>query len=154
VGVQLSPSVRMTRNIGGAANRNTLLRCDLRVPGFESRMFLVARELLFSVTLKDCEVQHFRAGGPGGQHQNKTSSASRVIHHPSGARGESREERSQPQNTKTAFLRMVQTQKFRLWVTRMSWGNPESPEKRVERDMSPENLLIMGRENGKWKVID
>ncbi len=76
------------------------------------------RELLFSVTLKDCEVQHFRAGGPGGQKQNKTSSGSRVIHRPSGARGESREERSQLQNTKKAFVRMAESQKWKPGVTR------------------------------------
>lgn len=62
------------------------------------------RKPVLSVTIDDCEVQHFRAGGKGGQHQNKTSSGSRVIHHPSGARGESREERSQPQNTKNVFF--------------------------------------------------
>jgi hypothetical protein len=112
------------------------------------------RELVFSVTLKDCEVQHFRAGGPGGQKQNKTSSGSRVIHHPSGARGESREERSQPQNTRLAFIRMVNSQKFGIWKQKMLWGNPEPPEKRVERDMDPSNLLIMAREDGKWKIID
>jgi capsid protein len=39
-----------------------------------------------------------------------------VIHHPSGARGESREERSQLQNKRTAFIRMVQTPAFQLWL--------------------------------------
>ncbi len=58
--------------------------------------------LAFSVTKADCEWQYFRAGGKGGQHQNKTSSGVRVIHHPSEARGESREERSQLQNRKAA----------------------------------------------------
>lgn len=43
------------------------------------------------------EVQTFSAGGPGGQHQNKTQSGVRVIH-PSGVRAESRTERSQHKN--------------------------------------------------------
>ena len=114
----------------------------------------MAMELVFSVSIKDCEVQHFRCGGPGGQKQNKTSSGSRVIHHPSGARGESREERSQSQNTKIAFLRMIKTGKFETWKNRMLWNNPVPPEVQVEKDMNPGNLLIMGREDGKWKVID
>ena len=114
-------------------------------------------ELVCSVSLKDCEVQHFRAGGPGGLHQNKTSSGSRVIHHPSGARGESREERSQLQNTRTAFLRMIKTPKFSIWKQKMLWGNPLPPQEQVELDMDPKNLLIMARgeeTGGKWKIID
>lgn len=103
------------------------------------------RKLVLSVTLKDCEVQHFRAGGPGGQHQNKTSSASRVIHKASGARGESREQRSQPQNTKTAFARMVQTPTFQAWL-RMQLGQDLVTEARlaeqVRLDMRPENILV------------
>lgn len=39
-----------------------------------------------------------------------------MIHHPSGARGESREERSQLQNKRAAFLRMVKSPKFDLWL--------------------------------------
>ena len=77
-----------------------------------------ARELLFSVALGDCEVQHFRAGGPGGQNQNKRDTGTRIIHHPSGARGESREERSQLQNKKAAFRRMADQPSFRWWVSR------------------------------------
>lgn len=74
------------------------------------------RRPILTVTIHDCEVQTFRSGGKGGQHQNKTSSGVRVIHHPSGARGESREERSQLQNKKIAFRRMAETAAFRYWV--------------------------------------
>ncbi len=77
-----------------------------------------------------------------------------MIHHPSGARGESREERSQPQNTRTAFTRMTQTVKFRIWVNKTLWGNPLSPEERVAQDMDPSNLLIMAQEGGRWRIID
>lgn len=74
----------------------------------------VSRQRILSVSIKDCEVQTFRSGGPGGQNQNKRDTGVRVIHHPSGARGESREERSQLQNKRTAFLRMVDSPKFQL----------------------------------------
>ena len=74
------------------------------------------RELLFSVTIKDCEVQHFSAGGKGGQNQNRRSTGTRVIHHPTRARGEARQERSQHANTRAAFVRMTQTPQFRFWV--------------------------------------
>lgn len=72
------------------------------------------RRRILSVTIHDCEVQHFRSGGKGGQNQNKRDTGTRVIHHPSGARGESREERSQLQNKKKAFTRMVQSAQFQL----------------------------------------
>lgn len=68
------------------------------------------------MTIHDCEVQHFRSGGKGGQNQNKRDTGARVIHHPSGARGESREERSQLQNKKAAFVRMVRSPEFQLWL--------------------------------------
>src|SRR6266568_6783444 len=103
--------------------------------------------LLFSVTLKDCEVQTFQSGGKGGQHQNKTSSGVRIIHRASGARGESREERSQLQNKKKAFRRMVETPAFRVWLARERWirlGLPDA-EKEVERDMQPENIRVETR---------
>ena len=74
----------------------------------------MTRTRILSVTIHDCEVQTFRSGGKGGQNQNKRDTGVRVIHHPSGARGESREERSQLQNKKLAFRRMVDSAAFRL----------------------------------------
>lgn len=65
------------------------------------------RELLFSVTKKDFRIYTFRAGGKGGQKQNKTSSGVRFTHIESGAVGESREERSQHRNKEIAFKRCV-----------------------------------------------
>ena len=56
------------------------------------------RELLFRVTMKDCDRQTFRAGGKGGQNQNKRDTGVRIIHRASGAVGESREHRTQGQN--------------------------------------------------------
>lgn len=74
------------------------------------------KQKMFSVTIADCEIQTFRAGGKGGQNQNKTESGVRIIHHPSGARGESREERSQLQNKRNAFRRMGQSDVFKRWA--------------------------------------
>jgi len=39
---------------------------------------------LFSLTKKDFDIQTFRAGGKGGQKQNKISSGVRIIHRESG----------------------------------------------------------------------
>lgn len=58
--------------------------------------------------LAQCRVETFRAGGPGGQHQNKTESAVRLTHLPTGLRAIAREERSQHRNRAVALGRLRQ----------------------------------------------
>lgn len=113
----------------------------------------MGRELILSVTLNDCEVQHFRSGGPGGQNQNKRDTGCRIIHHPSGARGESREERSQLQNKKQAFKRMVQTGAFRMWLAREVMSSDEKA--RIDRKFTlrEEDVIVETRDTGTWQSI-
>ena len=109
------------------------------------------RQLILSVSIKDCTVQHFASGGPGGQNQNKRHTGTRVIHPPSGARGECREERSQLQNTKRAFHRLINSPKFQLWL-RMELGGEAAREaerrRAVDAAMAPANLKIEVRTRG------
>ena len=56
--------------------------------------------------LAECAVETFRAGGPGGQHQNKTESAVRLTHHPTGIVVTARESRSQHRNRLRALARL------------------------------------------------
>ena len=55
---------------------------------------------------RDCEVQVFRATGPGGQGVNTTDSAVRMKHIPSGITVTARESRSQFQNRASCLGRM------------------------------------------------
>ena len=56
--------------------------------------------------LAECDVDTFRAGGPGGQHVNTTDSAVRLSHRPSGIVIVAREERSQYRNKRIALGRL------------------------------------------------
>lgn len=56
--------------------------------------------------LAECEVETFRAGGPGGQHANKVESAVRLTHRPSGIRVTRREARSQHRNKQLALAEL------------------------------------------------
>jgi len=111
------------------------------------------RELLFSVTKKDLTVTTFRGSGPGGQHRNKTDSGVRIVHEASGAVGEAQERRSQGQNKRQAFRRLIESKKFKAWH-RLRCGealvNKQAVEAAVERQMLPHNLKVEVVEDGKW----
>lgn len=76
----------------------------------------MAKTKLFTVPRSDLKLEFFRAGGKGGQKVNKTSSACRITHVPSGAVGESRDQREQTQNRKLALERLVASPVFVTWT--------------------------------------
>ncbi len=63
--------------------------------------------------LRQCDVGTFRSSGPGGQHVNKTESAVRLRHLPTGVVVSSQEQRSQHQN-KASCLKKLREKVARL----------------------------------------
>lgn len=61
-----------------------------------------------TLNLNEIRIESMRGSGPGGQHANKTESAVRITHLPSGATAIAREERSQHLNRKLALARLRQ----------------------------------------------
>jgi peptide chain release factor 2 len=84
----------------------------------------------------DLRVDTFRASGAGGQHVNKTDSAVRITHNPTGIVVSCQQERSQHKNRSTAMkmlraalyehelaLREVERQKVEATKNEIGWGN-------------------------------
>lgn len=76
--------------------------------------------------LRECEVETFRSSGPGGQHVNKTESAVRLRHVPSGVIVTSQQERSQHRNKALCL------QKLRKKVAQLNY----SPAMRIPTKVS------------------
>lgn len=106
------------------------------------------RERIVHITKKDLIRQTFRAGGKGGQKQNKTETGVRFIHPPSGARGESREHAKQLQNERAAFRRMAESSAMRVWIQKQhqAWEKCEWTPEPKDADI----FMEVKNEQGDW----
>jgi len=117
----------------------------------------MSKTLLFSVSVKDCEMQVFRGSGKGGQKKQKTSSGVRLIHKPSGATTESEAHREQSLNKKDAWRKLIETKEFKTWhkiETCRLMGEP-TVEEVVEQQMHTKNIKVeIKDEEDRWIKAD
>lgn len=77
-----------------------------------SAALLLGRERLVA----SCEVTFFTAGGPGGQHRNKSATAVRIHHPGTGVTVQATERRSQAQNRSCATERLWQEMQYLTYI--------------------------------------
>ena len=87
----------------------------------------------------DIEMQVYRASGAGGQHVNKTSSAVRLIHRPSGIVVACQEERSQLQNREKC-MRMLASKLYEIEQERIQSENDGMRRSQVGTGMRNERI--------------
>ena len=88
---------------------------------------------------KDIEMQVYRASGAGGQHVNKTSSAVRLIHRPSGIVVACQEERSQLQNREKC-MRMLASKLYEIEQSRIESEHSGLRKQQVGTGMRNERI--------------
>jgi peptide chain release factor len=78
-----------------------VLRLEPQAPGETSAAGMAA------IDPRDVRFEALQSGGPGGQHQNKTESAVRAVHVPTGLTAVARDGRSQHRNKALAVKRLA-----------------------------------------------
>jgi hypothetical protein len=96
--------------------------------------------------LAECDVDTYRASGPGGQKRNKTESAVRLRHRSSGLSVIAEESRSQHENRDRALRRLRKQLALRLRRPITEDGVPEAVQACVDR----KGRLDVGRRDARY----
>lgn len=106
----------------------------------------MAETALDRALLAECEVQTYRASGPGGQNRNKVETAVRLRHRPTGISVIAEESRSQAENRARALRRLRRALALRV-------RNPLPPEgvpAAVRACIGGDGRLRVGRRDGRY----
>lgn len=100
---------------------------------------------------RDCDVEFFVAGGPGGQHRNKVETAVRLTHRSSGLVVTATERRSQSANRDAAFERMAEKLEARQRVRKPRRATKPSAASKQERIKEKKKIGERKKARGKIK---
>ena len=95
--------------------------------------------------LVQCRVETFRSGGKGGQHANKTESAVRLTHIPSGIQASCQDNRSQHLN------KMKTLKELRKRIERYNYRPPKRIKTRPTRSSVEKRLTHKKKQSEKKK---
>ena len=113
------------------------------------------KELLFSVTKNDLEIDWFSGTGCGGQYRNKHQNCCRIRHKDSGAIATGQSQRDRVSNLKEAMENLTKSPKFKAWVkVRVGevTGEKADIEAKVDRAMRHLKFEVKD-ELGNWKEV-
>ena len=88
------------------------------------------KDVDIKLSTEDLKIDTFRSSGPGGQHMQKTSSAVRIVHLPTGLSVSCQSERSQYQNKENA-MRILQARLLKLELAKREEERAKIKGKRI-----------------------
>ena len=116
-----------------------------------------APRVIFATDRETLETQvridTYRASGPGGQHVNKTNSAIRITHEPSGVVVIAQDSSSQFRNKETAFERLIKKLIKLNYVPKKRFATKPSRASK-ERRIAGKKTRAVVKSNRSRKVID
>ncbi len=98
--------------------------------------------------LAQCEVDCYRASGPGGQKRNKTSSAVRLRHGPTGLSAQSNEDRSQHVNKARSLRRLRKA--IALAIRTPQDAQTYAPSEDLALCITDDGRIVVGRRDRRY----
>lgn len=108
------------------------------------------------LSLKDLNVSYFCGSGAGGQARNKVASGVQMRHEESGAMGRASDSRSQHDNKRAAFERLLKDPRMKFFIARRlhEIRSGESLEDEIKRETADDKLKFeVKNAKGFWEEV-